>query len=210
MGNKRKYSCNDQYFSSMSLEACYWAGFIAADGYINPRSRGVEITLATLDKDHLRKFLECAGSDSLITTYSRRPNECTVRINAVPLWLEVLESRFNITTKKSHTLQPPKLSGNQLWSFVIGFLDGDGCITHNKDNYISLKFTGNFDMMQWLCQLFDEHFPPSNGRYAKVISYKSGTTAKRYELTGKRALEILTFLNKINVPKMQRKWSKVV
>jgi len=32
-----KYECNESYFSVPNIENSYWAGFIAADGYINDR-----------------------------------------------------------------------------------------------------------------------------------------------------------------------------
>ena len=35
---KRKYFCNDNYFKNLTIENCYWAGFIAADGWIDRKN----------------------------------------------------------------------------------------------------------------------------------------------------------------------------
>jgi hypothetical protein len=208
MAGKKRYSCNDRYFDRMSLEACYWAGFIAADGYINPVSSTLEITLSTRDAHHLQRFLNATNSDSKIETFGRRPNECRVRLNGVCRWINILEEKFNITTAKTSTLEPPNLMGNRLWAFVIGFLDGDGCITQNK-GLLSVKFVGTSAMMCWLKQLFDDQFPAYNRGFARVADIHYSDVVKRYEVTGRRAQDILGFLKKINVPKMDRKWSKV-
>jgi hypothetical protein len=208
MAGKKKYSCNDQYFSHMSLNACYWAGFIAADGYVNPVSNSLEITLSSKDREHLQRFLNDVSSDSKIETLRSRPNECRIRLHGVCNWIDTLKRKFNITTAKTYTLQPPELKGNRLWAFVIGFLDGDGCITQNRGS-ISVKFTGNSNMLSWLKTLFDDKFPSYGGRYANIVNINHSDLARRYEITGRRAQDILNFLNNIDVPKLERKWCKV-
>lgn len=208
MAGKKIYICNDHYFDRMSLEACYWAGFIAADGYINPVSSTLEITLSIRDINHLQLFLDATDADSQIETFIRRPNECRIRLNGVYRWIDILEKKFNITTAKTNTLQPPDLAGNRLWAFVIGFLDGDGCITKNK-GLLSVKFVGTSAMMHWLKQLFDDQFPSYNRGCANVVDAHYSDVVKRYEITGRRAQDILSFLKKIKVPKMDRKWEKV-
>jgi hypothetical protein len=39
MVGKRRYVCDDR----MTLESCYWAGFIASDGHINPVPHGLDL-----------------------------------------------------------------------------------------------------------------------------------------------------------------------
>lgn len=208
MAGKKKYTCNDRYFDRMSLEVCYWAGFIAADGYVNDASRGLEITLSVKDIDHLQHFLDATGSDSRIEIFQNRPSQCRIRLNGIHRWLDVLEKKFNITTAKTATLQPPKLTGNRLWAFVIGLLDGDGCITRNK-GCISVKFVGTGAMMLWLKQLFDDNFQSYHKGHANIASIHYSDVVKRYEITGRRAQNILSFLKKIKVPKLERKWKYV-
>src|SRR4051812_19286206 len=53
----RKYSVNQGFFSEKTPEALYWAGFIAADGYVDDkRDHSLTITLAKKDEDHIKLF----------------------------------------------------------------------------------------------------------------------------------------------------------
>jgi len=55
---KRFYNVNDDYFSEPNLNNCYWAGFIAADGYIlKPSDNSVSLSIMLSKKDILH--LEC-------------------------------------------------------------------------------------------------------------------------------------------------------
>lgn len=42
-----------------------------------------------------------------------------------------------------------------------------------------------------------------------IVDIHYSDVVKRYEITGRRAQDILGFLKKIKVPKMERKWEKV-
>jgi len=50
----RKYGLNENSFSKITLESCYWAGFIAADG--NIYNKYLSIELNNIDEKHLQKF----------------------------------------------------------------------------------------------------------------------------------------------------------
>ena len=53
---KRKHKLNDNYFESYTLENCYYAGFIAADGNIDKNLKKITITLSNKDKGFLENF----------------------------------------------------------------------------------------------------------------------------------------------------------
>ena len=55
---RRKYNLNDSFFSheNLTIDSCYWAGFIAADGNIAKNKKQITISLQHDDKTHLIKF----------------------------------------------------------------------------------------------------------------------------------------------------------
>src|SRR5271154_2141644 len=50
----KRHFRNKDTFSNLTLETCYWAGFIAADGCITDKNVLV-VCLSNVDKNHLEK-----------------------------------------------------------------------------------------------------------------------------------------------------------
>lgn len=119
-------------------ETYYWMGFFIADAtFIGNR---LKIQLAQKDISHInkiRKFFKYNGKN-------KSTNFSVVDHNIIPL----VKSKFNI--KKQKTYNPPNLhkifkttSPKLIFSFIIGYIDGDGSIYHGTDNvkktYLALK-----------------------------------------------------------------------
>jgi len=113
---------------SQTPEAYYWLGFLLADGGFTERRIGLKI--ADKDADHLQCFHNFIESKNKIR---RKDNTCQVRVTDIATVTE-LRKRFDITNCK--TYHPCKIDqiGNDdlLFALIIGFIDGDGCVTKNK------------------------------------------------------------------------------
>lgn len=126
-----------------------------------------------------------------------------------------LVSIFNITPRKSLTLKPPFLINEEnVWGFIIGYIDGDGCVSTStvKRNYgkkvyqyTVLSIYGSRFILEWIKEKFDNKFPIDNPSTIRPISKKPH---HQYKIEGKRAVEILNFLRSKHVPKLERKWNK--
>jgi hypothetical protein len=130
-----------------------------------------------------------------------------IRYNAKQL-SEDLNNNFNITRKKSLSLKPPNLIKKEhIYSFIIGYIDGDGCISITKrDKHrpaLHLQLCGTFKMMEWIKKNLKRLCPKIKN---KIIFYKNVCTL---QICGKNAYMVLTKLNDFNVPKLIRKWNKI-
>ena len=221
---KYKYTVNEDYFKNYTLENCYWAGFIAADGNINQSFTALSITLSERDNSHLEKFRQDIQYTGVIHKRSqeRSTNKLSPfkhgqynfsRLNISRKKIcEDLFINFNITPAKSKTLQIPNLKGDLLLAYIIGFLDGDGYISTSDNNRIEFGFTsGCIGILEFIQNVVDNLVPVTSKIYhAKVReASRNNSVLYTYKVTGQRAYKILSSLDKINVPKLQRKWDKL-
>ena len=66
---------NVRFFDTYTSESCYWAGFIAADGYIRNDRDAVCIHLCNIDINHLYKIKELTDYEGNISNSKR---ECSI------------------------------------------------------------------------------------------------------------------------------------
>lgn len=117
-----------EFFSEVSHVSAYWAGFIAADGCVHGENNTISFGLHPDDRDLLERLKEAARLDQPITERLNNKGKLYVWMAVTcPQWVVALEKNYNITPKKSLTLQPPtQLGWEFVWSFVRGVFDGDG------------------------------------------------------------------------------------
>lgn len=213
----KRYTIDGQFFHTPRLENSYWAGFIAADGCISPRQNSVKIMVCEKDSDHLSRFAASVGYDGPIRihgagSYKPQGLAATLNICGVPGWIADLTHNFNVTARKSLTLQPPKiLDWECSLAFIVGYLDGDGSIHMSLQQYkdstyrsVVISFRGTGDLLGWIKAQFDRLVPPHRGE-ASVI--ESGRYPE-YKVRGKRAEAIIRVLASLDVPRLERKWAK--
>lgn len=210
---KRKHTINDDYFAIPNLENSYWAGFIAADGCIT-NINYLKIELTHSDGHHLelfRKAIEFSGNISntkririsrgknkKLTTY----NFSNIRINSTKIYND-LKNIFNIAEKKSLTHIPPNLSEELFFSYLAGYIDGDGCVSLSKKNRLSLQLCGSKMFLEYVKEKFDILTPGLYHRNATVQKTKS--EIYKYAIEGGRAYDIISLLQSYNIPRLQRK-----
>lgn len=219
---QRKYSYNDKYFDTPTVENCYWAGYIAADGCIGRKKDGSDIylklSLSSKDDYLLDIFSSHINSTYPIkkqtTKWWSEKSKSYSYYSCLALWCAEnlhysLNKHWNITQNKSLTLIPPKeyIKNELAYAFLIGLFDGDGWITKitrkSGKEYFSWGVCGTYDMMLWVKDVCNELInEPNNTNVTK------NNSIYRYIISGRNAVKLAQTLNMVvNIPwKMRRKW----
>ena len=140
---------NIHFFDDYNVNSCYWAGFIAADGYIRSDRANVSIHLSNADIDHLRKLEKLTDYVGKTTVYE---NECCLSF-AGKWFQDSLANNFGIHPRKTFNIQiSDKIPEDMLPHFLRGYMDGDGSIVKIGD-YLRVNFTSGSNML--LTQISD-------------------------------------------------------
>ena len=174
-------------------EAYYWLGFIMADGHFN-KSNQLQINIGEKDIKHLQLLSNFLGVETELQT----PNLC-VNYKAIKLWLENV---FKITNNK--TYQPcdlTQLKDDKFFSFIIGFIDGDGTI--DKKGYLHIKCHSS-----WLENLNLMISFLTNDNFNKGIINSEGLafiSITKIEIMN----NIKKRLEELKLPNLTRKWIRI-
>lgn len=178
----RQYFVNDNYFDIMDWEQYWLLGLLASDG--------------SIEKDHY-VTLSQSGEDGLqLIKYVNNilQNECPIRERKTkykiayglyfssPKITNILK-KYNIIKNKTYNFKFPNIPNEFLKAFLIGYIQGDGCIsfTNKKDIHFSISFVGTPNFVKSISQKipFVGHMS-LKGKNKKVMEWRIG---------GKKALK---------------------
>lgn len=202
------------------------AGFFAADGCITSRDNRFVINLARKDVEHLDRIRQHLGYDGPLThhtskggatvekngkTYVIGPAESSIlQIADCPEWVVALNRHWNITPRKTNTLQPPNLTNlRHALCYISGLIDGDGWVCLNaKDESIhgkvlEISVMGTKELMEWVKWVFDQITP---GQTRSAIKPTSSPNGAVYTVRGTRAYVIAKVLLSLDILRLDRKW----
>lgn len=157
-GQVCSYYINSNFFSKPNLLNSYWAGFIAADGNLEKNTNKLIIDLANKDVRHLYKLKKYLNFNGKIRYY-KYSDRSYVRLGFKNLKIcSDLKKNFNITSRKSLTLKPPKgLTKKQALAYIAGYIDGDGSFNINtmykknkKHIYLRLSILGTKNVLSFI------------------------------------------------------------
>lgn len=126
-------------FKELDEFACYWAGFIAADGNVDSKNR-VRIMLKYDDTTHLHKFRDFIGSTHSISSNTSTYNRSSLEFTSRTI-VEDLKNLFYIVPNKTEILDFPNISDECLKHYIRGYFDGDGSICESFSNVNSITAT---------------------------------------------------------------------
>ena len=222
-----KYTCNEDYFMQRSLESVYWAGFIAADGYIKEgRSENSQNVLGIMiqdrDKEHLyllRSALEFNGpikDSKILRSFNDKPEKeykaCSMGITSDKL-TNSLSSLYNITPRKSNTYKPPEtLTKEESLYFLKGLLDGDGSIEKPIEGQWTARvsLTGTLETVIFAREVFEgvmgSQLPPRC--IVKKDKHRQENNCYVFNATNTNSMKVLSELSKIDIG-LDRKWENI-
>jgi len=161
------YSCDIKYFNNIdTLDKAYLLGFICADGFVTDRNE-IGIGVAKKDKSVVEFFQSQLKSNKPIQEGENQGNgyfELRVQNNILAEKLQ----EYGVIPNKSLVLniedviKKAKLNEKQISVFLLGYFDGDGCISiaHNRKTnkeYFEMNVTGTLQTILYYQKYFDSH-----------------------------------------------------
>lgn len=153
-------NCHEEFFDNIDTEEkAYWLGFIVADGCIYERSDNsmyLSIGLASFDLEHLVKFRNTIGSENvfkhrdMISEKSGNELHSDTFALANQHLVTTLRS-YGVTPRKSCVMKPigiPEVIPYELERhYWRGLVDGDGCLSIDKQNILSICLCGTYGIV---------------------------------------------------------------
>ena len=197
-------SFNENFFAEPNPTNSYWAGFIAADGcvYHGGGKQKLSIVLKSTDEGHLVRLQSTIGAGTLHRgrSYSKERDKVYHNVRYVLYSKTIcsdLKRVFNVTQRKSLTLEPPIGLGtvNSL-AFIAGYIDGDGSYTKSGTRPI-LKIAGTRSMLEWIVSSVGFSSGWEDRINYHVIYFRSDDS-----------IRIRDSIRKLNLPLLERKRSR--
>lgn len=204
---KRKNSFNEDFFENINILNSYWAGFIAADGWV--RKNQIGIKLSKKDKNHLLKLKKELNFSGKLKDLTIKKNNKNYKYSTLYFFSRKttndIKFNFNIIPNKSLILEPPTLINNDCkLAFICGLLDGDGSIIIYKKKHISIKFLGTEKMLKWVKNVLLNYIDIKDNSLSKNANIYSFSFSKK-----ENVIEFYDLIKKYNLPLLQRKWKKL-
>lgn len=220
--NRNQVRTLTSFFYVPTPLSAYYAGFIAADGCIRDDGT-VNIKISSKDRDWLQVMADHLKPGFKVKTRARRRGNpcCDMHLSPKGTIARDLYRWYNITPRKSNTLQPPHnlLDPVIIRCFIAGYLDGDGGFSYKPSKGLRSQkggnagnkgksapglqccITGTESLIKWI----DQNVP---GVDANVYPVK-GKKAWRYHCSTLHALHFAEYIKPQQyIPDviMQRKW----
>ena len=174
-------------------ESFYWLGFLIADGHFS-KTNHIQINLNEKDLGHLNKFAKFIEYENELI----KPN---ISVSFIEIKNEIYDLLKTHNDKTHNPCCLSKLSGDSFFSFIIGFIDGDGCI--DTKGYLTIKchnsWLDNLNIM--ISELSNNNF--NLGRVDSAgLAIVQLKKIKIMQETKKKAI-------RLGLPFLDRKWGRV-
>ncbi len=213
---KRDYKIqhNENFFNNINLKSAFWAGWLAGDGYLRVSKEGYKTVSLFLKKDDviiikkIKKDIEFTGNifERTITKKNKTYFSSGISIGHAYQWQKDLIKYYNITPRKSLTLQPPNskyIYGDLALAYICGIYEADGNVFNNiksKKSYVT-SFVGTKEVLLWIRNKLSKINPKCKN--FKISKLKN---IYRYRICGKNAIQVFKKLKSLNVYSLNRKW----
>lgn len=130
----RVYQADNYHFHVMdTFGKAYFLGFTIADGHLIQKSGNgsaqLQVRLAVLDRDHLRKLLEEIKSNYPIHDHSREYPSCSIKIRSDQLVKDLHRHGAHYPHEQTRF---PDIKPSLYNHFIRGVWDGDGMLFRDK------------------------------------------------------------------------------
>lgn len=157
-----KYQCDIYYFDKIdSFDKAYLLGFLCADGFVTNRNE-IGIGVAEKDKSIVDFFVQQLKTNKPIS-YIEKTKAIEIRIQNNYLAMRLKElgvvPRKSLILNIADVINKAKLTQSQISVFLLGYFDGDGCISlvhRQRDNkeYFEMNVTGTLETINYYKNYF--------------------------------------------------------
>jgi len=164
--SNRRYNVNHNYFDIIDTEEkAYWLGFLYADGYIRERKSGksLEMKLSIKDKHHLERFRDSIESNHKIidgfNNVKYKGGISSSHMSSLAIYSSQLVESIKtqgIHSRKTFTIERPKIHNDLIRHFIRGYFDGDGSFSFNESkHHISFQLvSASTEFRKFLIEVF--------------------------------------------------------
>lgn len=215
---RTKHSKDEAFWSTPNPLNSYYAGLLAADGSVCTEKHTLQWVCHESDRGALQGFVEAARFTGGIRVHERQTPlgggtaHTSVRVAACQRWNADLARNFGVIPQKAYRLTPPPLPTDLLFAcYLIGYTDGDGCISINRhrdgrEMPVICYTSASRAILEGIRAFVERHFPfRRSGKETHLASSAEGTY-HHYRIYGMQAVKLFEFLRRIDVPKFARKW----
>lgn len=208
---------NEKFFEQPNLTNSYFAGLIAADGCIRiPESGQKALILGLIDHAQVEILYKALRLKTKLNYFTPKPQkilnntkisfckeQCSLYCTSNKICND-LEKNWNITPRKTYNLKPPNLNNLDLIkAFIIGAIDGDGCIDIDKTRPRIQFISASKEFITWLKTYLSYIACCKEPKTQKVGK------SEIFCFSGTSVQTIYEELEHIDVPRMSRKWNKL-
>lgn len=157
----RRKLVNDDIFDLLTKENMWLCGFIASDGTIRKNRNEIKISLSSKDQEILFKIKDLLSVEKDVHNYTTQSNFDISEISFSSKKIKDALYNFGITSNKTYEIMSMKnIPDEYKINFIHGYFDGDGSISINKNNSVSIKiisYTDNIlkEISDFLLKNFD-------------------------------------------------------
>lgn len=147
---KNRLPRNSDYFESINSRAkAYWLGIMYSDGCVCKRKNGkYSVSLEMVDREHVEKFRDALDAIDHKISIMNHKNFTNAKLSySIHIYDKKMAKDLidlGCVPRKSLNLSSiPNIPQEFIYDFIRGFVDGDGCLCHNKSNdSYAFKLTG--------------------------------------------------------------------
>lgn len=206
-------SHNVNYFTKLTDENCFFAGWLAADGYIGKDEHTIDIGINAKDIDILEKFKKAINSNSPIRLIESPESVGGYKSRlTIPYSKQLcldLKKHFNIFNAKSLTLGGPNLiEESHIRHYLRGLYDGDGSYTFkNKNQHWSVQLVGPHKLLTWVDQKIHQYIKDIGN--PSILSHKN---IWQLDFSGPRSVNIVNWFyqDSIEQIRLNRKYNSSI
>jgi hypothetical protein len=184
---RRQHDLDHHAFSTETEAACYWAGFLMADGSVRPNGRTVTLALSDMDIEHVVAFKKFLAASYEIAHRRRPPPARGAVVFAFTSPQIVTDlSTIGVVAAKTHTATALRFHDNR--HFWRGVVDGDGWLGEAGPSKVALHLHGSRPLMGQFASFVRSVHP---GSAAEAKPHK---TIFRVALSGATATSVVRAL----------------
>lgn len=220
----RKNFFDETFWDSPNLLNSFWAGTMAADAGIGecdgcPQSLNWEISV--VDEPYMDEFIKNIKFTGEKKHYSKKTKNGTIS-NTVKIgvhsreWVDILGNNFNITPRKANRISiPDHFSEDLKMAWLIGYINGDGCIYLSKEIFhqgkMQIQFGIGFtsackSIVDWITDFSNKKYIPIRNKLRKTRVTQGVAPYYHTKISGQSAVQMFIHLSQYDVPVLERKW----